>query len=133
MSSLSTTEALLIDTDVLIDYLRGNADAVNFLEGLTNHLLISSITVAELYAGVREGNERTAHDRFISAFELVPIDVEIAVAGGLFRRDFGKSHNVGLADAIIAASAKARNAVLITLKSKHFPMSMKVVVPYVKI
>ena len=119
---------MMIDTDVLIDYLRGKADAVEFIEGLTTRILISSITVAELYAAVREGNERTALDQFISAFEFVPIDAAIAVEGGLFRRDFGKSHNVGLAD----ASAKARNAVLVTLNSKHFPMSVKVIVPDVK-
>ena len=132
MNSLTASEAMMIDTDVLIDYLRGKADAVEFIEGLTTRILISSITVAELYAAVREGNERTALDQFISAFEFVPIDAAIAVEGGLFRRDFGKSHNVGLTDAIIAASAKARNAVLVTLNSKHFPMSVKVIVPDVK-
>lgn len=48
-------ERLLIDTDVLIDYLRSKSQAVSFLENLKELLLISSITVAELYAGVREG------------------------------------------------------------------------------
>ena len=48
-------ERLLIDTDVLIDYLRDHAEAVSYLESLTEPLLISVITVAELYAGVREG------------------------------------------------------------------------------
>ena len=50
----------LIDTDVLIDYLRGRPEAVVYLESLTDRLLISAITVAELYAGVREGVERYA-------------------------------------------------------------------------
>lgn len=39
---------LLIDTDVLIDYLR--AQAVSYIESLTNPLLMSAITAAELYA-----------------------------------------------------------------------------------
>ncbi|MEB3342880.1 hypothetical protein [Okeania sp.] len=47
-------QKLLIDTDVLIDYLRSNSQAVNFLESLTQLLFISSMTVAELYTGVRE-------------------------------------------------------------------------------
>jgi predicted nucleic acid-binding protein len=51
------SERLLIDTDVLIDYLRDRAEAVSYLEGLTESLLVSVITVAELYAGVREGAE----------------------------------------------------------------------------
>lgn len=123
---------ILLDTDVLIDYLRGRPDAVTYLESLTVPLLISAITVAELYSGVREGDERTALDNFISAFELVPVDEIIAVQGGLHRRNYGKSHNVGLADAIIAATAEAKNAVLVTLNKKHFPMLTSVIVPYVK-
>ncbi|MBE9077286.1 PIN domain-containing protein [Romeria aff. gracilis LEGE 07310] len=56
------SEPLLLDTDVIIDYLRGQTDAVAYLEGLTNPLLISAVTVAELYVGVREGEEREALD-----------------------------------------------------------------------
>src|SRR5689334_2644119 len=96
---------LLIDTDVLIDYLRGQPDAVGYLDGLTDPILISVITVAELYAGVREGDERTRLDQFVQAFQVVPVDAGIAQKGGLFRRDDLKSHNVGLADALIAATA----------------------------
>jgi len=125
-------ERLLLDTDLLIDYLRGRAEAVSYLEGLTAPLLISAITVAELYAGVREGKERTRLDAFISAFEIVPVDSESAVRGGLYRRDYGKSHSVGLADALIGASAELQQAELVTLNQKHFPMLPSVIVPYVK-
>ncbi len=67
-------ETLLIDTDILIDYLLSNSQAVDFLENLTQLLLISSITVAEFYAGVGEGKERTVLDNFITIFEVIPID-----------------------------------------------------------
>jgi predicted nucleic acid-binding protein len=126
-------ERLLIDTDVLIDYLRDRAEAVSYLEALTESLLVSVITVAELYAGVREGAERTKLDEFIRAFEIVPVDQEVAVRGGLYRRDYIKSHNIGLADALIAATAELRQAALVTLNSKHFPMLANVVVPYQKV
>jgi predicted nucleic acid-binding protein len=124
---------LLIDTDVLIDYLRGQAEAVSYLEGLTEPTLISVMTVAELYAGVREGAEREALDYFIAAFEIVSVDRTITSKGGLIRRDYEKSHGVGLADAIIAASAEVRKADLVTLNKKHFPMLMNIIVPYQKI
>jgi hypothetical protein len=39
-------DLLLIDTDILIDYLRGRPEAVTYLEGLSEVLLISAITVA---------------------------------------------------------------------------------------
>ena len=81
-------EILLLDTDVIIDYLRGQADTVVYMESLTHPLLISVITVAELYSGVREGEERAALETFISAFELVPLSEEVAVKGGLYRRDY---------------------------------------------
>ena len=122
----------LFDTDVLIDYLRGRPEAVTYLEGLTEPLTVSAMTVAELYAGVREGVERTVLETFLKAFEVVPLDGVIAARGGLHRRDYGKSHGVGLADALIAATAEARGATLVTLNAKHFPMLPSVHVPYQK-
>jgi predicted nucleic acid-binding protein len=123
-------DRLLIDTDVVVDYLRGQAQAVAYLEGRAETLLVSSITVAELYAGVREGKERTALSTFLSAFETVVVDAAIAERGGLFRRDYGKSHSTGLADALIAATAVVAQAQLVTLNAKHFPMLSDVHVPY---
>lgn len=125
-------DRLLLDSDVLIDYLRGQADAVAYLEARTEPLLISAISVAELFAGVRDGRERTALETFLSAFEIVALDAEVAVLGGLYRRDYGKSHNTGLADALIAATAFQHQARLVTLNRKHFPMIPDLLVPYSK-
>jgi predicted nucleic acid-binding protein len=123
---------LLIDTDVLIDYLRDRADAVAYLESLTPPLSVSAITVAELYAGVRDGAERITLDGFVNSFQVIAIDEAIAVRAGVIRRDFGKSYGTGLADAVIAATAEALPADLVTLNSKHFQMLKNVVVPYQK-
>jgi len=120
---------LLIDTGVLVDYLRGRTEAAAFLEARTEPLLISVITVAELFAGVREGEERRLLEQFLSAFEIVALSREIARTGGLYRRDYGPSHGVGLADALIAATAELKQARLVTLNSRHFPM-VAVEVPY---
>jgi predicted nucleic acid-binding protein len=126
------TDRLLIDTDVLIDYLRNRQEAVAYLESAPEPLLISVVTIAELYAGVKEGTERTKLDVFITAFEIATLDFAIAIAGGLYRRQYHKSHNVSLADALIAATAEQYQAKLVTLNSKHFPMMKDIVVPYVK-
>ena len=126
------TRRLLIDTDVLIDYLRGRAEAVSYLESLTESLFISAVTVAELYAGVREGAERTALEQFLSVFNVIPVNDVIAANGGLIRRDYGKSHGVGLADAIIASTAENSKAELVTLNKKHFSMLSNVITPYHK-
>ena len=115
-------ESFLLDTDVLVDFLRGYGKAVAFINAQSSRVILSSIVVAELYAGVKGDSEQAALENFISLFRIVPVSAEIAKAGGLYKRDYGKSHGVGLADAILAATAVAENAVLKTLNTKHYPM-----------
>jgi predicted nucleic acid-binding protein len=113
------TNKWLIDTDILIDYLRGLPQAVTFLEdAVQSTCYISSVTIAELYAGVREGKERQVLEQFLQVFNVIDINTLIAQAGGLHRRDYGKSHGVGLADAIIAATAQSLDAKLASLNKK---------------
>jgi len=116
------SNAILVDTDVLIDFLRGNDKAITFIDEFSPHIILSSIVVAELYAGVKGANELSVLDNFVSLFRVVPIDSEIAKAAGVYKRDFGKSHGVGLADAILAATADKETAELKTLNVKHYPM-----------
>ena len=121
---------LLLDTNVAIDHLRGRPPAVAFLGGLVGRPMTSVVVVAELYAGVREGPERARLETFLAGLVVLPLTADVARAGGLFRRQYGKSHNVGLEDALIAATAEAAGATLVTLNRKHFPMPIDVMVPY---
>jgi predicted nucleic acid-binding protein len=125
-------KTILVDTEVLVDYLREYPPAVEYLESRREDLSTSAVVVAELHAGVREGKERTALSMLLSLFEVIPIDAELAECGGLLRRDFGPKHGTGLADALIAASAQQSGAELVTLNAKHFPMLQNVTVPYKK-
>jgi len=124
------SERLVIDTDVLIDYLRDHEAAAVFLEACSQPLALSAISVAELYVGVRDGEEQSRLEDFIAAFETLPVDAPIAIQSGLWRRHYGRSHGTGLADALIAASVSAAQATLVTLNRKHFPMLANVIVPY---
>lgn len=119
---IAVLNPILVDTDVLIDFLRGKEKAIAFIEAHSSNIILSPIVVAELYAGVKGSDELSALDNFISLFRLIPIDAEIAKAGGLFKRDFGNSHGVGLADAILAATAYQEKAELKTFNVKHYPM-----------
>ena len=69
--------------------------------------------------------------QFLGALEIIPLNAEIARQGGLYRRNYGPSHGVGLADALIAASATLHQAQLVTLNARHFPM-LQVEVAYTK-
>ena len=112
----------LLDTDVLVDFLRGHKKAVAFVNTCSARIILSSIVVAELYAGVKGNAEQAALADFISLFRVIPVNAEIAKAGGLHKRDYGKSHGVGFAEAILAATAEAEGAELKTLNRKHYPM-----------
>ena len=113
---------ILMDTDVLIDFFRGYSKAVAFVNEYNARIILSSIVIAELFAGVKGDAEQAALQNFVSLFHVVPVDTEIGKAGGLYKRDYGKSHGVGLADAILAATAEAENAELKTLNTNHYPM-----------
>lgn len=80
------------------------------------------VVVAELYAGVKGAAEQEALGNFVSLFRVVPMTPEIAKAAGLYKRNYGKSHGVGFADAILAATAESENATLKTLGTRHYPM-----------
>lgn len=112
----------LVDTDVFIDYLRGFPQAVAFVKAKSSRIITSSIVVAELYAGVQGEEEEVTLDSLISLFQVIPVSPELAKQGGFYRHDYGKSHNVGLADAIIAATATGLDAELKTLNTRHYPM-----------
>jgi predicted nucleic acid-binding protein len=126
------TQRLLIDTDILVDFLRGFPKAVKLLKTHSEDIIISAITVAELYAGVRD-DERRHLDDLISLFEVIPISREIGETGGLFKQQYHQSHGVGLADAIIAATSVNCDAELKTLNTRHFPMIKGLRAPYLKI
>lgn len=124
--------SLLVDTDVMVDFLRGLPGAVAFVSEAPLPLAVSAVTVAELHAGVREGEERAVLARCLSACDIRVLDAEVAARGGLLRRDYGKSHGVRLADALIAATAEMHGLKLVTLNRKHYPMLASVLVPYRK-
>jgi predicted nucleic acid-binding protein len=120
--ALIMTGSFLLDTDILVDFFRGYGKEVIFVNVNSSRIILSSIVIAELYAGVKGESELTVLENFVSLFRILPVTSEIAKTGGLYKRDYGKSHGVGLADAIIAATCEAENAELKTLNIKHYPM-----------
>lgn len=123
---------LLTDTDIVIDFLRGFDKAVKYIRSHSEEIVLSVITVAELYAGVKDDDERQKLDDLVDLFPVLPVTPDIARAGGLHKRDYFKSHGVGLADGLIAATAETHDAELKTLNIKHYPMIKGLEPPYFK-
>jgi len=123
----------LLDTDVLIDFLRGRAEARAFLsryETAAEPPVISVVSVTELWAGMRQGEER-ATGALVSALRKTPLSEEIALAAGNMLRTYRRSHATELGDALIAATAVELGATLVTRNVKHYPMStLTVLRPY---
>jgi hypothetical protein len=126
------TKCVLVDTDVMVDFLRGQSQAVALVHAQAARIILSSIVAAELYAGARDDEEVNTLDSFIQLFRIVPVSSELAKAAGLYKKNYAKSHGVGLADGIVAATAEAENAELITLNTKHYPMMKGLKPAYIK-
>jgi predicted nucleic acid-binding protein len=125
--------SLLIDSDVLIDHLRKQKNALDFLsiEVEKGSLLFTSvINRVEILAGMRKGEEENVK----SLFEIIiPIDVDVAIAdrAGEYLRRFSKSHALNIGDAIIAATSMEMGLALVTRNLKHYPMKdIEIVQPY---
>ncbi|ADT84016.1 type II toxin-antitoxin system VapC family toxin [Thermococcus barophilus] len=109
----------LVDTDIIIDILRGVKGSKEFLLDLSKEgLFLSVISMAEIFSG-KETRDPVKHEkilRFLSHFEVVPLTQEIAILGGAIRRDY----QIGLADALIAATAIHNGLTIVTYNTKHF-------------
>lgn len=127
---MSQTHRYLLDSDILIEYLRNRPQALDYVDALEGDLLISVITVAELIAGARNQLERHKIELLFSGLTIVPIDYAIARQGGLLRQQYGQSHGTGIDDALIAATTVQHNAQLVTFNRRHFPMINNLQVPY---
>jgi len=125
-------DPLLLDTDVLVDFLRGHPEAVAYVKSQGDRIVLSAMVSAELYAGVRDDKELQRIDQLLSLFPILDVTPDLARSAGLLKRDHSKSHGVGLADAIIAATAMAYGAEVGTLNVKHYPMLKGLTPPYTK-
>lgn len=123
----------LIDTNILIDHLRGRPSATDFLKSLIineTKLVCSVITHIELLAGMRSGEDKQIRS-LLQIFDEAQVDIAIAELAGKYMNLFMKSHGLTAGDAILAATAKKMSTVLYTLNAKHFPMSdICVTIPY---
>ena len=116
---------VLLDTTVLIDYLRGKpaVERVNALLARGDTPCTSPVNVEEIVRGLRT-SEAAAAERLFDGLHMVPIGRAEGWRAGEWRRQFAaRGATLSQGDCLIAAAAHAAAAVLATGNPRHFPMS----------
>ncbi len=113
---------IIVDTDILIDVSRANADAIAYLENLenTDEVAISAITEMELLVGCQNKRELQATENFINRFSVLPLDERISKATVDLIKKYYLSHGLLMADGIIAATALTYQLPLVSKNQRDY-------------
>ncbi len=107
---------VLIDSDVLLDFLDGFAPAGEELSRYRERC-VSIISWIELMVGAKTSAEEETRRAFLRHFQILPLTSQVAAETVVLRRKY----RVKLPDAIIWATAIVENCLLISRNRKHFP------------
>jgi tRNA(fMet)-specific endonuclease VapC len=116
---METKQLILCDSGVLIEYFRGNQNVLDELDFLGfSRLLISSVTAAEIYFGMKKREKRKTVE-LINKFNIYHVDKEISLRF-LQLMLSNLDNKIAIPDAIIAATALTANVKLYTFNRKDF-------------
>ena len=112
---------MLVDTDVLIWYMKGNKNAYGLLEH-AEFFFISAVTYMELVQGMRNKKELNSLRRALNDWnsKVLYITEDISVKAMFFVEQHFLSHSIQLADALIAATALAHGMPIATGNERHY-------------
>lgn len=129
----------VLDTDVLIDALRGRESAIGLIEGADEageEIATTSITVGEVLRGLDAGEapreRRAAFEGFLSGLTVLTYDIAAARVFGRIMGELDASgRRVPTVDGQIASIAVAHGSVLVTRNRRHFERfpGLRVVTP----
>jgi hypothetical protein len=127
----------LVDSCLVINYLRGKSKSKEFIEKITNSQVVahaSRITEVEIFCGENRNDLKRLEKilSVLSLFSIEEITRPIAREGGYIIYEYGHymgdvtaTEKMPIADAILAATAKLNDLVLYTSNIKHFRQLQK--------
>jgi tRNA(fMet)-specific endonuclease VapC len=114
----------LLDTDAVIDVLKGVRPTIGLLQSLVQQgavLCSCDVVIAEVYAGVR-AQERAPAETFLATLEFLPTTAAAARQAGEWREDsIRQGQTLPLTDCLIAAVAATHQATVVTGNVRHYP------------
>ena len=111
----------LLDTDVLIWYLRGNQNAYDLIHSI-GEFAISAVTYMELVQGMRNKEELRALKQALKQWrvKIIYMTEEISAKALFYVEEYFLSHSMQLADALIGATCSNYGLTLCTANDKHY-------------
>lgn len=112
--------SLLVDTDILIDYLNGVERMRAILDSLHHRVYYSTVTKKELLT--KPGLSSTERHRIrmlLLTHRLIPVDEAIAERFSSLLTKYA-DHGLRKADALVAATAWSRTLPLLTRNARHY-------------
>jgi len=112
---------MLVDTDVLIWYMRGHKHAADRLNALES-MAVSIVTYIELVQGLRTKRElRALRLTFANlGISVLPLTETVSYKAAFLVEQHFHSHALRLADALIGATALGSGLGLLTANTKHY-------------
>lgn len=112
---------MLVDTDVLIWYLKGNEKAYQIIENSSN-FFISVVTYMELVQGMRNKKELNNLRKALHIWnaQILYISEEISAKAMFYVEQHFLSHSMQLADALIGVTAITYGNSILTGNDKHY-------------
>jgi predicted nucleic acid-binding protein len=120
---------MLVDTDVLVWYLRGNEKARRTIKDLKS-FSISVVTYMELVQGLRNKEELNILRSSLKNWNagIIYISEEISTKAMFLVEQYYLSHSIQLADALIGATAVIYGLPLLTANTKHYRIIKNIII-----
>lgn len=112
----------LVDSDVLIDILRGSPLALAVFHALLHEgpITVSVVSRMETIRGCLNREMQQQAERLLKQLELIGLDAQISAKADQLVTQFYLSNNMAVQDALIAATALVYDLPLLTKNQRDF-------------